>query len=88
MENRIALVGIIVQDTNSAEKINQLLHEYGEFIVGRMGVPYRSRGVNIISVILDAPNPVINALSGKLGMLPGVNTKTVYSSVKGGDGNP
>ncbi len=88
MENRIALIGIIVQDTDSAEKINQLLHEYGECIVGRMGLPYRCRGVNIISVILDAPNPVISALSGKLGMLPGVNTKTVYASLKGGGDNP
>ena len=88
MENRIALIGIIVQDTDSAEKINQLLHEYGEYIVGRMGLPYHCRGVNIISVILDAPNPVISALSGKLGMLPGVNTKTVYASLKGGGDNP
>lgn len=88
MENRIALIGIIVQDTDSAEKINQLLHEYGEYIVGRMGLPYRCRGVNIISVILDAPSPVISALSGKLGMLPGVNTKTVYASLKGGGDNP
>lgn len=88
MENRISLIGIIVQDTDSAEKINQLLHEYGEYIVGRMGLPYRCRGVNIISVILDAPNPVISALSGKLGMLPGVNTKTVYASLKGGGDNP
>ena len=88
MENRIALIGIIVQDIDSAEKINQLLHEYGECIVGRMGLPYRCRGVNIISVILDAPNPVISALSGKLGMLPGVNTKTVYASLKGGGDNP
>lgn len=87
MENRIALIGIIVQDTDSAEKINQLLHEYGDFIVGRMGLPYRCRGVNIISVILDAPNPIISALAGKLGMLPGVNTKTVYASVKGGGEN-
>ena len=88
MENRISLIGIIVQDTDSAEKINQLLHEYGEYIVGRMGLPYRCRGVNIISVILDAPNPVVSALSGKLGMLPGVNTKTVYASLKGGGDNP
>ena len=88
MENRISLIGIIVQDTDSAEKINQLLHEYGEYIVGRMGLPYRCRGVNIISVILDAPNPVISTLSGKLGMLPGVNTKTVYASLKGGGDNP
>lgn len=88
MENRISLIGIIVQDTDSAEKINQLLHEYGEYIVGRMGLPYRCRRVNIISVILDAPNPVISALSGKLGMLPGVNTKTVYASLKGGGDNP
>ena len=80
-ETRIALVGIIVEDMEQSEKINQILHEYGRYIIGRMGIPYRQRNVSIISIVLDAPNPLISALSGKLGMLPGVQTKTVYSKV-------
>ena len=79
-ETRIALVGIIVEDMEQTEKINQILHIYGSYI-GRMGVPYRQRMVSIISIVLDAPNSVISALSGKLGMLPGVQTKTIYSKV-------
>ena len=69
-ETRIALVGIIVEDMEQTEKINQILHIYGSYIIGRMGVPYRQRMVSIISIVLDAPNSVISALSGKLGMLP------------------
>ena len=79
METRIALIGIIVEDTNSAEKINHLLSTYGEYIIGRMGVPYREKEISIISVTIDAPNDVISALSGKLGMLPGVSSKTIYA---------
>ena len=81
MENktRITLLGIIVEDIASTEAINQLLHENREYIVGRMGIPYRSRNVAIISVVLDAPQDVTSALSGKLGMLPGVSVKAVYS---------
>lgn len=78
-ETRIALVGIIVEDMEQTEKINRILHEFGSYIIGRMGIPYRERKVSIISIVLDAPNPVISSLSGKLGMLPGVQTKTVYS---------
>ena len=78
-ENRIALVGIIVEDSESVTKMNQILHVYGKYIVGRMGVPYRERGVNVISIIVDAPNATISAMSGKLGMLPNVSTKTVYA---------
>lgn len=78
-DRRIALVGVIVEDMEQSEKINQILHAYGSYIVGRMGIPYRERGVSIISVVIDAPSPIISALSGKLGMLPGVQTKTVYS---------
>ena len=77
--SRIALLGIIVEDTASAEAINQLLHDCGEYIVGRMGIPYRSRGMSIISVVLDAPQEVVSSLSGKLGMLSGVSVKAVYS---------
>lgn len=79
METRIALIGIIVEDLNSTEKINELLHEYSHYIVGRMSLPYRSRGIAIISVIIDAPANEISALSGKLGMIPGVNSKVQYT---------
>lgn len=81
MDTRIALIGIIVENLGSTEKINEILHDYAEYIVGRMGIPYRSRGVAIISVIMDAPNEKISALSGKLGMLPGVNSKVQYTKV-------
>ena len=75
MDTRIALIGIIVEDLSSTEKINGILHEYAEYIVGRMGIPYRSRNIAIISIIVDAPGEKISALSGKLGMIPGVNSK-------------
>ncbi len=78
-ENRIALLGIIVEDMKATEGLNQVLHEYGEYIVGRMGIPYRDRGISIISVVMDAPNNIISTLSGKLGMISGVNIRTVYS---------
>ena len=77
--NRIALIGIIVEDVNQASAINELLHECGSVIIGRMGIPHRERSLSVISVILDAPGDVINSLSGKLGMLPGVSVKTVCS---------
>ncbi len=83
--NRIALIGIIVEDGSSTAKLNEILHEYAEYIVGRMGVPYRDRGVCIISIIVDAENNVISAMSGKLGQLPGVQIKTMYA--KAGDAN-
>lgn len=79
MQTRIAVTAIIVEDMESAEGVNQLLHEYRQYIVGRMGVPYREKQVSVISVILDAPQDAISALSGKLGMLKGVSSKTVYS---------
>lgn len=79
METRIALIGIIVEEEASVEQLNKLLHEYGEYIVGRMGIPYRKRGVNIISVAIDAPQDIISALSGKIGRLDGISVKTVYS---------
>ncbi|WP_206460199.1 TM1266 family iron-only hydrogenase system putative regulator [Anaerovorax sp. IOR16] len=81
METRMAVIGIIVEEKDSVEKMNALLHEYGDYIVGRMGIPYPKRHVSVISVIMDAPNDVISALSGKIGMLPHVSTKTVYSKV-------
>lgn len=82
-ETRIALLGIIVEDLTATEKLNQFLHEYGEYIVGRMGIPYHDRGVAIISVVMDAPQAAVSALSGKLGMLRGVNVKTVTQKVGG-----
>lgn len=77
---RVALVGIIVEDREAAVRINRLLHEYGEYIIGRMGIPYRDKQMNIISVVLDAPQSVVSALSGKLGMIPGVSSKCTYGS--------
>lgn len=79
MEKRVALLGIIIENPESAEQLNQILHENKDFIVGRMGVPYRERGINIISVVVDAPVDKINSLTGKIGMLEGVNAKAIYS---------
>lgn len=81
METRVALIGIIVEREASVTALNELLHGCGQYIIGRMGVPYRARGVNIISVVLDAPQDVISALSGKIGRLEGVSAKTQYSNV-------
>ena len=78
MENRIALIGIILESRDAVDELNHLLSQYGEYVIGRMGIPYREKGIHDISVALDAPNNVISALSGKLGMLPGVSTKTIY----------
>ena len=79
METRVALIGIIVTQESSVAALNELLHQYGHYIIGRMGLPYREKGVNIISVAMDAPGDVISALSGKLGRLEGVIAKTVYA---------
>lgn len=78
-ETRIAVIGVIVEDKEAVGRVNQLLHEYGEFIIGRMGLPYERKAVNIISVVVDAPVDKISALSGKLGRLPGVSAKALYS---------
>lgn len=80
METRIALIGIIVENPDSVEQLNHLLHEYGSFIVGRMGIPYEKNNVNIISVAIDAPQDIISALSGRIGRLNGIGVKTVYSN--------
>ena len=79
VETRVAVIAIIVRDGTQFAALNDLLHQYGPYIVGRMGVPYREKGVNIISVAMDAPGDVISALSGKLGRLEGVTAKTVYA---------
>ncbi len=83
METRVALLGIVVEEAQSVEKLNNILHQYSQYIIGRMGVPYHKKSINIISIALDAPADVISALSGKLGMLPGVSTKAVYSKYAG-----
>ena len=79
MDKRIAILGIIVEEMESVMAVNDLLHEYREYIIGRMGMPYREKNISVISVVLDAQNEVISALSGKLGMLDGVSSKAVYS---------
>ena len=79
VETRVAVIAIIVREGTQVAVLNELLHQYGPHIIGRMGVPYREKGVNIISVAMDAPGGVISALSGKLGRLEGVTAKTVYA---------
>ena len=81
METRVALIGIIVENSESTAQLNALLHDAGQYIIGRMGLPYRAKGVNIISVVLDAPQDVISALAGKIGNLDGISVKTAYSNV-------
>ena len=79
METRIALIGIIVENMEVVEHVNQILHDYGKYIVGRMDIPYKEKKVSIISIVIDADNNVISSLSGKLGMIGGISVKTVYS---------
>ena len=79
MEKRVAVIGIVVEKEESAEIVNAILHEYRDVIVGRMGIPYRERGLSVISVIVDAPNATISAISGKLGMTDGVTSKAIYA---------
>lgn len=81
METRVAIIGIIVESPDSVTELNSILHEYGSFIIGRMGIPYSERKISIISVAIDAPQDVISTLSGKIGRLNGVSAKTAYSNV-------
>lgn len=81
METRVALIGIVVENPESVEKLNGILHQFGNYIIGRMGIPYPKKKVSVISIAIDAPMDIISSLSGKLGMLNGVSTKTVYSNV-------
>ena len=81
METRVAVMSIIVEDPESVKPLNDLLHIFGEYIIGRMGLPYRKRNISIISIALDAPQNTIAALAGKVGGLPGVSVKTAYSGV-------
>lgn len=79
METRIAVMGILVEDPDQVEQLNALLHDYGPYIIGRMGIPYREKNVHIISIAIDAPQDVTAALSGKIGSLEGISVKTAYS---------
>ena len=81
METRVAVISIIVENPESVERLNAILHEYGDYIIGRMGIPYRKRKISIISIALDAPQNTISSLNGKIGSLPGVSVKTAYSSI-------
>ena len=81
METRVAVMSIIVENPDSVERLNGILHEYGEFIIGRMGIPYRKRKISIISIAMDAPQNTISSLAGKIGSLQGVSVKTAYSGV-------
>ena len=80
MEKRIAVVGIIIDNTDSVEKLNSILHEYGHYIVGRMGLPYRERNISIVSIAVDAPQDVISTLTGKIGNIDGISVKAAYSN--------
>ena len=81
METRVAMIGIIVEKSDAVEKLNGILHEYSQYIIGRMGIPYEKKSVSIISVAVDAPSDVISAVSGKLGAIDGVTAKTIYSKL-------
>ena len=86
MDTRVAVISIIVYKEEAVERLNAILHDYAKYIIGRMGLPYRAKGVNIICVAVDAPNDAISALSGKLGSLDGVSVKTAYSNVFSSEG--
>ena len=81
METRVAVISIIVTEAGPVETLNELLHEYAEYIIGRMGIPYKEKGINIISIAIDAPMDKINSLSGELGRLSGINAKVTYARV-------
>lgn len=79
METRVALIGIIIEDKTSVSRLNELISEYSDYVIGRMGIPYSKKGISIISLAVDAPSDIISALSGKIGRLEGISVKTVYS---------
>ncbi len=81
METRVAVMSIIVEQTETVDALNALLHDYGDYIIGRMGIPYRQKGINIISIALDAPQDTISALAGKIGNLPGISVKTTLANL-------
>lgn len=82
METRVAVMGIIVEKMESVELLNSVLHNYGEYIIGRMGVPYREKNINIVSIAIDAPQDVISGMTGKIGNIDGISVKTAYSNIK------
>lgn len=82
---RVAVISVIVEDMEAAPALNEILHEFSEFVIGRMGIPYRQKHVSIITLVVDAPHNTISSLSGKIGMLGGVTSKTVYSRINGGN---
>ena len=79
VENRVSIIGIIVENTDSVDRLNDILHDYKNYIIGRMGIPYKEKNMNVISIVLDAPLDIINRLSGKIGMLDGITSKVVCS---------
>ena len=81
LSTRVALIGIVVENPEAVPQMNEILHEYAHYVIGRMGIPYEKRGISIISVAVDAPGDVISALSGKIGRLEGITTKTIYSKL-------
>ena len=81
METRVAVMGIIVENSESAEQLNAVLHRYADYIIGRMGIPYREKKIHIVSIAVDAPQDVISALAGKVGAIEGISVKTAYSNV-------
>lgn len=81
MDSRVAVIGIIVEKEEGVSNLNSVLHEYGKYIVGRMGIPYREKKINIISIAIDAPQDIISAMSGKIGKIDGISAKTAYSNV-------
>lgn len=86
-ETRVAVIGIVIENDESVGRLNEILHEYGSYIIGRMGIPYREKGINIMSLAIDAPQDAISALTGKIGRLDGISVKTAYSGVKTGNDN-
>lgn len=85
MNTRVAVMSIIVENSDTVERLNQILHEYGSYIIGRMGIPYRAKKINIISIAIDAPQDTISTLAGKVGNLPGVSVKTAFSNITADD---
>ena len=81
METRVAVMGIIVENTDSVNELNDILHNYGKYIIGRMGIPYRKHNINVMSIAVDAPQDEIASLAGKIGALKGISVKTAYSNV-------
>ncbi len=81
METRVAVMAIIVEQKDSVEKLNAILHEYGDYIIGRMGIPYKQKGINLVSIALDAPQDVISSMAGKIGNIHGLSVKTATSNI-------